>query len=192
MLRVEAPIETERLRLRPFQLGDLDGLAEIQSRPEVARYLYWEPRRREEVEKALAQLIAATRIEGKDQSVSLAVEPRAGGGLLGYVSIWLRSLDHRQVEIGFVFHPDAQGRGYASEAARELLVLAFERLRAHRVFGRTDARNASSVALMRRLGMRQEAHFREAEVFKGEWGDELVFAILEDEWGGALVPDVGD
>lgn len=184
MLQVEAPIETERLRLRRFALADLDGLTAIQSRPEVARFLYWEPRRREEVEPALAQFIAAEAIAGEadDESISLAVERREDGALLGYVSIWLRSRQHRQVEIGFVFHPDAQGRGYATEAGRELLLLGFERLGAHRVYGRTDARNEGSAALMRRLGMREEAHFREAEVFKGEWGDELVFAILEDEW----------
>jgi RimJ/RimL family protein N-acetyltransferase len=185
MLQLEAPIETERLRLRPFAMGDLDGLHAIQSLPEVARYLYWDARGREEVEPSLAQFIAADAIEEEGQSISLAVERREGGPLLGYVSIWLRSLAHRQVEIGFVFHPDHQGHGYAGEAARQLLVLGFERLGAHRVFGRTDARNERSAALMRRLGMRQEAHFREAEVFKGEWGDELVFAILEDEWRGA-------
>lgn len=182
MLRVEAPIETERLRLRPFVMDDLDALTDIQSRPEVARFLYWDARSRAEVEPALAKFIAATAIEGDDESISLAVERREDSSLLGYVSIWLRSLEHRQVEIGFVLHPDAQGRGYATEAARELLVLAFGPLGAHRVFGRTDARNEGSAALMSRLGMREEAHFREAEVFKGEWGDELVFAILEDEW----------
>ncbi|HEY2714989.1 MAG TPA: GNAT family protein [Solirubrobacterales bacterium] len=187
MLRVEAPIETERLRLRRFAMDDLDALAAIQSRPEVARFLYWEARGREEVEPALAKYIAATAIEGDGDSISFAVERRADAALLGYLSIWLRSLAHRQVEIGFVFHPDAQGQGYATEASRKLLVLAFEDLGAHRVFGRTDARNESSAALMRRLGMRQEAHLREAEVFKGEWGDELVFAILEDEWRGAKV-----
>lgn len=184
MLRVDAPIETERLRLRRFAMDDLDGLAAIQSRPEVARFLYWEAREREEVEPALAQFIAAGEISGEadDESLSLAVERREDGALLGYLSIWLRSRQHRQAEIGFVFHPDAQGKGYAGEAARELLVLAFERLGAHRTFGRTDARNQASAALMRRLGMRQEAHLREAEIFKGEWGDELVFAILEHEW----------
>jgi len=35
---------------------------------------------------------------------------------------------------------------------------------------------------MRRLGMRQEAHLRHNEWFKGEWGDELIFAILAEEW----------
>jgi len=184
VLRVDAPIETERLRLRRTAVEDLDGLAAIQSRPEVARFVYWDAREREEVEPALAQFIAADEITGEadDESLTLAVERRDGGTLLGYVSIWLRSHRHRQAEIGFAFHPDAQGKGYATEAARELLVLAFERLGAHRVFGRTDARNHASATLMRRLGMRQEAHLREAEIFKGEWGDELVFAILEHEW----------
>jgi RimJ/RimL family protein N-acetyltransferase len=185
VLRLEGPIETERLRLRSFAREDLDDLHAIQSRPEVTRYLYWDVRSREEVEPCLARYIAAVAIEGEDQMISLAVESREGGPLLGYVTIWQRATRHRQVEIGFVFHPDAQGHGYATEAARELLVLAFERLGAHRVFGRTDARNDGSANLMRRLGMRQEAHFREAEVFKGEWGDELVFAILEEEWRGA-------
>ena len=187
MLRVDEPIETERLRLRRFRRDDLDGLAAIQSRPEVARFLYWEAREREQVEPALAKFIALDEISGEedDESISLAAERREDGALLGYVSIWLRSRRDRQVEIGFSFHPEWQGRGYATEASRELLRLGFERLGAHRVFGRTDARNEPSAALMRRLGMRQEAHFREAEVFKGEWGDELVFAILEDEWRGA-------
>ncbi|GAB3078608.1 hypothetical protein [Corynebacterium aquatimens] len=35
---------------------------------------------------------------------------------------------------------------------------------------------------MARLGMRKEAHFRELEIFKGEWGDELTYAMLKREW----------
>jgi RimJ/RimL family protein N-acetyltransferase len=35
---------------------------------------------------------------------------------------------------------------------------------------------------MARLGMRREAHFIHNEIFKGEWGDELVYAMLQDEW----------
>jgi RimJ/RimL family protein N-acetyltransferase len=105
--------------------------------------------------------------------------------LLGDIMIRLRSREHRQAEVGFCFHPDHQGQGYASEAARAMLRLAFEAGGMHRVFGSADARNTASAALMARLGMRQEAHLRESEVFKGEWGDEVVFAILEDEWRAA-------
>jgi RimJ/RimL family protein N-acetyltransferase len=181
-------LETERLLLRPFRPDDLDRLAEIQSLPEVARYLYWEPRTRAEVEPALAKRIADTRLEQDDDAVTLAVERREDGLLLGDATLFLRSVAHRQVEVGYVFHPDAGGHGYATEAARALVDFAFKELRAHRVFARTDARNTPSAALLRRLGMRQEAHFREAEIFKGAWGDELVFAILADEWSSQPKP----
>jgi RimJ/RimL family protein N-acetyltransferase len=175
-------IRTERLLLRRYREDDLDRLAEIQSLPEVARYLYYEPRTRAEVEPALSQRIAETTLEHDDDVVTLAVERLDDGVLLGDATVFLRSAANRQVEVGYVFHPDAGGRGYATEATRALITFAFDHLGAHRVFARTDARNTASAALLRRLGLRQEAHFREAEIFKGAWGDELVFAILAREW----------
>ena len=178
----EIEIRTERLLLRRFREDDLDRLAAMQALPEVARYLFWEPKTREQVEPILERRIAATRLEEDDDWVVLAVERQEDGLLLGDVTIFLRSAEHRQVEVGWVFHPDAGGRGYATEASRALVDLAFDDLGAHRVFARTDLRNAPSAAVCRRLGMRQEAHFREAELFKGHWGDELVFAVLATEW----------
>jgi len=47
---------------------------------------------------------------------------------------------------------------------------------------RVDERNESSARLARRLGMREEARLVENEFFKGEWSNELNFAILADEW----------
>ena len=55
-------------------------------------------------------------------------------------------------------------------------------LGAHRVVARLDARNDASRHLLERLGMRQEAHLVKNEFVKGEWTDELVFAVLDDEW----------
>jgi RimJ/RimL family protein N-acetyltransferase len=181
-------LRTERLLLRHFHRQDLDRLAAIQFLPEVARFLYWEPRSRDEAKEALDRYIAATRLEADDDAVTLAVERRKDGLLLGTVTIWLRSAKHRQVEVGYVFHPDSGGRGYATEATRALIDFAFTDLKAHRVFARTDARNKPSAALLTRLGLRQEAHFREAEIFKGSWGDELVFAVLDREWPPAADP----
>jgi RimJ/RimL family protein N-acetyltransferase len=179
---VEAAIETERLLLRPFLAGDLDDLHAMRSLPEVVQYLYGEVLSRQDVEDVLAERALCTSVREEGDALVLAVERRADRRVIGDVTLWLRSAEHRQAEIGFVFHPDAQGQGYASEAAAALLAVAFGELGMHRVFGRTDARNEASAALMRRLGMRQEAHLRENEIFKGAWGDELVFAMLEGEW----------
>lgn len=182
MFALEQPIETERLILRAFRQGDLDDLHAIRSLPAVVRYLYGDVRSRTEAQEMLAERVQLTRLREDGDAIVLAAERRADGRVIGDVTLWLRSVLHRQGEIGFAFHPEAQGLGYAREAASCVLSLAFGSIGLHRVFGRTDARNDASAALMRRLGMQQEAHLRENEIFKGEWGDELVFAVLEHEW----------
>jgi RimJ/RimL family protein N-acetyltransferase len=63
-----------------------------------------------------------------------------------------------------------------------MLRLGFEELGLHRIFAESDARNAASMRVMERLGMRREAHFVENEFLKGEWTDGVVCAILEREW----------
>ena len=72
VLRPDFPIETERLLLRPFDDGDLEELVAIQSRPEVADYLYWEPRTRAEVAQQLERLKSMTRIDESNDSLRLA------------------------------------------------------------------------------------------------------------------------
>jgi RimJ/RimL family protein N-acetyltransferase len=63
-----------------------------------------------------------------------------------------------------------------------MLRLGFEDLGLRRIVGRIDARNAASARVLDRLGMRREAHFAQNEIIKGEWTDEVVYAMLQDEW----------
>jgi RimJ/RimL family protein N-acetyltransferase len=69
-----------------------------------------------------------------------------------------------------------------------MLALGFEGLGLHRIAGRLDGRNVASARVLERLGMRREAHLVENERVKGEWTDEVVYALLAREWvtrGGA-------
>jgi RimJ/RimL family protein N-acetyltransferase len=176
------PLETERLLLRPFTAADLPALLAIHSRAEVARYLYWEPRSEAEVRQALEKKVRSTAIRADGDNLSLAVALKTSSELIGDCTLFFLSSEHRQGEIGFLFHPDHQGRGYATEAARLLLRLGFEDLGLHRIVGRLEARNAASARVLGRLGMRQEAHLVENEFVKGEWQSEMVYAILDREW----------
>ena len=174
------PITTPRLSLRPYVFDDLDALYDIQSLPEVTRYLMYGTRDRDQVREILEQRI---RADGPERdAVNLAVVLPDSGTLIGDVVLFLRNPEHRQGEIGYVFHPDHGGRGYATEAARVLLRLGFTDYGLHRIIGRLDARNTASARVLERLGMRREAHFVENEIVKGEWTDEVVYAMLEDEW----------
>jgi RimJ/RimL family protein N-acetyltransferase len=91
-------------------------------------------------------------------------------------------------EIGFVFNPDYHGRGLATEAAESMLMLGFDTIRWHRIIGSCDARNHPSARLMERIGMRQEARFVHNQIVKGQWADELVYAILDHEWRAGKPP----
>lgn len=182
MLRPRYPLLTERLLLRPFRDTDLDALCVIDGDPVITRYLYWGPRSRAEVRTSLARRKKMTAIEREGDAIRLAVVVRDAGTLVGDISLQYRSREHGQGEIGFVLHPDHHGRGYATEATTVLLHLGFEELGLHRIVGRCDPRNTASARLMERLGMRREARLRETELVKGEWCDELVYAMLAAEW----------
>ncbi len=85
-------------------------------------------------------------------------------------------------ELGWVFHPEHRGRGYATEAAHAVLRLAFDDLDLHRMIARIDPRNTASIQVAERLGMRKEAHLIENNWQRGEWTDEVDYAILKKEW----------
>ena len=182
MLRPSYPIETERLSLRPLTAGDLDDVHAYYSRPEVTRYLYWDVRDRERSREALDEYSGRAALDGEGDGLVLAMVARDLGRVVGQVNLHWYSEEHRQGEIGFVVNPTHHGRGLAGEAAAAMLRLGFEDLGLHRITGRCDARNLASARLMDRLGMRREAHLVENEYVKGEWTDELVYAMLEQEW----------
>lgn len=114
-----------------------------------------------------------------------ALARRDDGELVGDCAARAGADDPRVVEIGFSLARGHQGRGYGTEAVRRLLDYLFEDQRghpAHRVTAGCDVRNARSVALLERVGMRREAHFVDSEWFKGEWISEYRYAVLRREW----------
>ena len=182
MLKPHYPLRTERLIIRPFTIDDLQQLHAFHSLPEVARYLYWDARNIDQTRQALQDKITRSALYDEGQALCLAAELAETGALVGDLTLFWHSRQHRHGEIGYVFNPAYHGRGLATEAARELLRLAFEELGLRRVTGRCDARNTASARVLERLGMRREAHFVENEFVKGEWTDEYVYAILHREW----------
>ncbi|HYN96596.1 MAG TPA: GNAT family protein [Pilimelia sp.] len=185
MLVVDEPLVTDRLLLRAFRPGDLEALHEIRTDPAILRYLYWPPGTVETTREVIRQRRTMNRVAEEGDFLVLAAERRDTGRMVGEVDLHWASAAHRQAEIGVILHRDAHGRGYAAEAAAALLDLAFHRLGMHRVSARTDARNEAAVRALRRLGLRQEAHLRQCVTFAGAWHDELIFAILAEEWPAA-------
>lgn len=186
MLSPDYPVLTERLLLRPLTPADVDAVHAYQSREDVCRYVPYSPRSRAEVAERLADPERNRAVlDAEGQALTLAVVLRATDELVGDVMLFWHSAEHRGGEIGYVLNPAHHGHGYATEACRALLALAFDGLGLHRVIARIEARNEASARVLRRLGMRQEAVLVENEWFKDEWSTEIDFALLASEWRAA-------
>ncbi len=176
------PIQTQRLILRPFEPDDLDAVHAYHQLEEVARYQFWTERSREDLVEKLAEWGKMDGSESADGKLCLACVLRADNRLIGDLFLGISDRAARQGEVGYSFNPEYHGQGFATEAVSAMLGTGFDALGLHRIFARCDARNRPSWALLERLGMRREAHFREHALFKGNWDEEYYYAILEDEW----------
>jgi RimJ/RimL family protein N-acetyltransferase len=176
-------LTTQRLVLRRFRPEDLDAFVAYRSDPETARYQSWEAPYRPSQARQFLQELEAIHPDTPGEWFQFAVALRHTDRLIGDCGAHVQAEDSRQAEIGFTLAPPHQGHGYATEAARALLRVAFEDLGLHRVFGRLDARNSASSRVLERLGMRREAHLVENELVKGEWQSELVYAKLRASRG---------
>ncbi|MFF8938764.1 GNAT family N-acetyltransferase [Streptomyces paradoxus] len=150
--------DTARLRLRQWSGADLDALAEMDADPDVMRYIGdGSPGTRERTAAALTRIRAAWDERGYGL---FAAEERATGELVGWagpaVPVFLPEV-MPAVEIGWRLRRRSWGRGYATEAAREVLAFAFGEAEAdaglERVVSICQVDNHASLRVMTRLGM---------------------------------------
>ena len=173
---------TERLVLRPFQPSDLVAVLGYYSLPDIQRYLDWKARDHVEAKSAFAAMRKQTRLTRPGDVLTLGVNRRVDRTTIGHVSLRWTDATAAQGEVRFAIAPAFRRQGFAREALEALLDFAFDIMGLHRVFAVTAGDNAASSLLLRSLGLRLEAHYREHALFMGEWDTELHFAILDREW----------
>lgn len=178
----ELTLKTDNLILRPFERSDLEDVLSYYSLPEVQRYLDWKARDKSEAKTAFDAMRKQTRLTRPGDILTLAIVRKADGAVMGHVSLRWTDATAGQGEIRFAIGPAYRRRGYATEAVKAVMTLAFERFRMHRIFAVTAGQNQASAKLLRSIGMRLEAHYREHALFMGEWDEELHFAVLAREW----------
>lgn len=152
--------------------------------PEVARYQSWTTFGLADA----AQLIAdQQRVQpaAPDSWLQLMIVLDDSDRAIGDCGIHFLS-NGQHVELGITLDPSYQRRGLAYEALERVLHYVFGALDVRRASATTDAENLPAQRLFQRLGFRQEAHFIENVWFKGTWGSECLFAMLQSEWQARL------
>ncbi|MGB3461786.1 GNAT family N-acetyltransferase [Rhodanobacter lindaniclasticus] len=170
---------TTRLRIDALRPDDAAALFAVRSDPAVARYQGWRPADLADAHAFIDRQSPAATPTGWFQR---AIRLRDDGRLIGDLGVNLPEDAMESVEFGISLAPAVQGHGYAGEAVRALFGQVFGPWRRHRIHASVDPRNQACLALLRSLGMRQEAHHRESLWLHGEWVDDVVFAMLSRDW----------
>ncbi len=173
------PRTTDRLALRRFALGDLARFQSYRCEPEVGRYQGWSAMDNAGAGAFLSEMAEAP-IGVSGAWFQIAVALRDTDALVGDIGIGFDATRVGVAEIGFSMAPSAQRRGLATEAVTCALSILFESGAVDVVEGITDARNAPSIKLMKRVGM-QLARTQQA-IFKGEPCTEQYYAIRRTDW----------
>lgn len=173
------PRRTARLLLRPPTLDDMRAVYAYRSDPDTARWL-----------SGLATSVEEMAGRMLDGGRGLVVEREGvvvGDLMISVQDAWSqREVAERakgaQAELGWVVAPAHRGHGYAVEAVREAVTVAFE-LGVHRVEAGCFADNLASRRVMDKVGLRQEGYFVSESLHRdGSWRDGMSFALLAEEW----------
>jgi RimJ/RimL family protein N-acetyltransferase len=171
--KIQVPILTPRLELRPFETSDVDGIAELLADPEVTKFIGNVKSRREAAESVFVMRDAfATRGFG-----TLAVLPRGEQSCVGYCGV--RPLPHTaEIEIAFALQQHCWNQGYATEAAEAAIETAFKSLGIKSIVATVYPENKPSIRVLEKLGMTLEC-----EVF-GYWPMTiaLLFRLEAERW----------
>ncbi len=172
---------SSRLLLRPIHLADASGVFQYRSNHLVNRYQGWIPETIADVNDFIVNRVSPV-INEPGTWFQFVIIIQDTGELVGDIGVHVSAENNFQVELGITLNEVFQGNGYATEALREIISYLFNQLGKRRIIASIDPRNLRSVSLFERLGFRREAHFRESLFINGEWVDDLVYAMLKDEW----------
>lgn len=173
-------INTERLQIRGINSGDAEALYNYRSDADTNQYQGWIPKTLDDAQIFISKV--SESIDEYDTWFQFAIISKTNGELIGDIGIHFFDVDRYQVEIGCTLAKSYHGKGIAIEALKAIIEYLFVNLYKQRITCSIDPQNQASIKMVERLGFRKEAHFKQSIYVDGEWYDDVVYAILKDEW----------
>ncbi len=159
-------LRTARLLLRRARPDDLHALHAILSDPRAMRYMSSLPHERlEQTAEWIDELLAP---QGGDKNLFLVEHE---GRVIGRLGVW------KLPEIGFIFHSDVWGRGFASEALGAFIDHVFTTTDAAELTADVDPRNGASLTLLKKLGFQVTGEAKDTFHIGDEWSDSIYLSL---------------
>ncbi|GGI40819.1 GNAT family N-acetyltransferase [Mammaliicoccus stepanovicii] len=168
-------LETERLKLRPVRLEDVDALFEYASDLENTAHVFPAHPTTDETRKVIARFYMAAPL-GK-YGIILKEEDK----LIGTIDIRVEEHD-KKAELGYAMNQKYSGQGYMTEAGNKILEFAFQEMKLNQIYARHSTINPKSGKVMQRLGMKQIGILPKNRVHKDQIVDDITYAITNDQY----------
>jgi RimJ/RimL family protein N-acetyltransferase len=173
-------LETERLIIRPVEIDDKNEIFEYRSDAATNKFQGWIPESLADVEIFIGNI--SKQINEPETWFQFVLIEKNTQKLIGDIGVHFFDIENKQVEIGCTLNKDFQNKGYATESVKKVIDCLFKKLNKHRIIASIDPRNLCSIRLVERIGFRKEAHFVKSLFINGMWVDDLIFALIEDDW----------
>jgi RimJ/RimL family protein N-acetyltransferase len=182
---VQIVLETPRLVMRQFTADDVDNLFDLNSDPEVMRYLTGgKATPREVIRDELIPFHLS--VYGRfDRLGTWAAESTATGEFLGWFHFRAGpGADVTNVDLGYRLRRSAWNQGYATEGSRALISMGFTGLGVERVFAHTMTANTASRHVLEKCGLTlvRTTAYEGAHVIEGAEHGEVEYALIKPEW----------
>jgi RimJ/RimL family protein N-acetyltransferase len=172
-------LEGTRVRLRWLEADDAADVLAVFGDPRVTAYMGLATQTTEADALALIEEIHA--LARRDSLYQWGIARRPDDRVMGTVTLASIDRRNRRAEVGFALGRAHWGEGLATEAVRVALEHAFGAMALHRIEADIDPRNAASLALVRRLGFREEGYLRQRWRIDGQWQDTVLFGLLASD-----------
>ncbi|APU98744.1 GNAT family N-acetyltransferase [Sphingobacterium siyangense] len=173
-------IESERLAIRPIMAEDSQAVFGYRSDKETNKYQGWIPDSLAEVDAFIAKNPGTFNLP--ESWFQLVMTDKIANAVIGDIGVHFFGTEHLQVELGCTIKKEFQQQGYAKEGLKTVIEALFRQYHKHRIMASVAPENKASMQLLTSLGFRKEAHFVKSYFHNGQWEDDVVFAILAEEW----------
>jgi ribosomal-protein-alanine N-acetyltransferase len=175
-------LETERLNMTIVKVEDLSEVHQLNSYPEVDEFNTLGLPANEKVTEKIMNEWLQKQNENPRQSYVFCVRLKENGKFAGMIAMNLGRPKYRSAEISYKLRPDHWRNGYATEAVKALLSFGFRDLCLHRIEAGCAIQNAASIKVLEKVGMVREGSKRKILPIRGQWVDNFIYSILEEEF----------
>jgi ribosomal-protein-alanine N-acetyltransferase len=172
-------VASKRLLVRPVRESDLRDVLEVNSDPEVTRFLpyaTWRSR-----EDGAAWLARMEKLAMTGTGRQFVLEQKESGKVVGTLLLFRFEAASQRAEIGYVLARSVWGQGLMEEALRAVCAYSFSTFGMRRLEAEVDPSNAASHALLHRLGFVKEGLLRKRWVAKGRAYDTNIYGLLAED-----------